>query len=87
MITANSRPGKGKKTYVQDKIEEHAHEINVLLLEGATFYVCGAAAMAKDVNILLEKLIAKERKMSAQESFAVVKEMRASGQYQEDAWS
>ncbi|KFY68501.1 hypothetical protein V496_01023 [Pseudogymnoascus sp. VKM F-4515 (FW-2607)] len=87
MITAFSRAVAGKKAYVQDKIKEHAKEVNSLLLKGAHFYVCGGVSMAKDVNTLLESLIADERGLSPAEGIAIVKSMRAAKQYQEDAWS
>jgi len=73
--------------YVQDKIREHAKDINAFLLEGANFYVCGDAAMAKDVNALLEQLIAEERGLALAQGVAEVKKLRAANQYQEDAWS
>jgi sulfite reductase alpha subunit-like flavoprotein len=87
MVTAFSRGVAGKKVYVQDKIKEHTQEINDLLLRGAHFYVCGGVAMAKDVNILLEHIISDGRAVSAAEGVAAVKKMKASKQYQEDAWS
>lgn len=87
MITAFSRAVAGKREYVQDKIKEHAHEINDLLLKGAHFYVCGGVGMAKDVNILLESLIAEKRGLPLAEGVAIVKAMRAANKYQEDAWS
>jgi NADPH-ferrihemoprotein reductase len=43
--------------------------------------------MARDVNILLEHLVAEERGLPLSEGVAVVKKMRAANQYQEDAWS
>ena len=87
IVTAFSRGVAKKKVYVQNKIEEYAQEINDLLLNNAHFYVCGGVAMAKDVNILLEHIISEKRAMSAAEGIAEVKKMKASKQYQEDAWS
>ncbi|TVY47501.1 NADPH--cytochrome P450 reductase [Lachnellula occidentalis] len=87
MVTAISRGVGGKKVYVQDEIRENTQEINDLLLKGAHFYVCGGVAMAKDVNTLLERIISDRRAVSAGQGVAVVKKMRASKQYQEDAWS
>ena len=87
MITAFSRAVAEKKTYVQDKMREHAKDINKLLLEDATLYVCGDAVMAKDVSILLEHLVAEERVLPLEGGVATIKKMRANGKYQEDAWS
>lgn len=88
MITAFSRANKTKKHYVQDNLVAHAKEINSLLeQDGAHFYCCGDAGMAKDVMLLLEKLIAEQRGISASAAEDVVKSMRAENVYQEDAWS
>ena len=87
MHTAFSRDGP-QKVYVQHKIQEHAEEVNNLLEQKAYFYVCGDAAhMAREVNILLGKIIAQYRKVSEQKGEEIVKAMRASNQYQEDVWS
>ncbi len=87
IITAFSRAGT-KKHYVQDNLAAHAQEINGLLeRDRAHFYCCGDASMAKDVMLLLEKLIAEQRGISASAAEDVVKGMRAENVYQEDAWS
>jgi NADPH-ferrihemoprotein reductase len=87
MYTAFSRDGP-KKVYVQQKIEENAAEVNKLLEQKAYFYVCGdAASMAREVNQLLAKIIAKQRNISEQKGEEEVKRMRAATQYQEDVWS
>ncbi|KAL5115113.1 hypothetical protein ACEQ8H_007028 [Pleosporales sp. CAS-2024a] len=87
MHTAFSRDGPNK-VYVQNKIEEHGEEVNQLLEQKAYFYVCGdAARMARDVNTLLGKIIAKYRNVPETKGEEIVKAMRASNQYQEDVWS
>lgn len=85
--TAFSRDGP-KKVYVQHQMEEYGEEVNKLLEQKAYFYVCGDAAhMAREVNNLLGKIIAKYRNVSDTKGEEVVKAMRASNQYQEDVWS
>ncbi|KAI8942413.1 hypothetical protein NX059_000487 [Plenodomus lindquistii] len=87
MHTAFSRDGP-KKVYVQHKLEEAGEEVNNLLEQKAYFYVCGDAAyMAREVNTLLGKLIAKYRNVPESKGEEIVKAMRASNQYQEDVWS
>lgn len=87
MHTAFSRDGPNK-VYVQHKLEENGEEVNKLLEQKAYFYVCGDAAnMAREVNTLLGKLIAKYRGVDASRGEEIVKAMRASNQYQEDVWS
>ncbi|KAF1362792.1 cytochrome P450 reductase 1 [Lizonia empirigonia] len=85
--TAFSRDGP-KKVYVQHQMEEYGEEINKLLEQKAYFYVCGDAAhMAREVNILLGKIISKYRNVPETKGEEIVKAMRASNQYQEDVWS
>ncbi|KAF2871431.1 hypothetical protein BDV95DRAFT_493798 [Massariosphaeria phaeospora] len=87
MHTAFSRDGPNK-VYVQHQIEESADEINKLLEQKAYIYVCGDAAnMAREVNTILGKIIAKHRNVPETKGEEIVKAMRASNQYQEDVWS
>ena len=87
VVTAFSR-ASAQKVYVQHRLRERAAEINELLLQKAYFYVCGDAAnMAREVNTLLGKLIAKYRNVEESRGEEIVKAMRASNQYQEDVWS
>jgi NADPH-ferrihemoprotein reductase len=83
-----SRDGPNK-VYVQHLMKEKAKEINELLeKQKAYLYVCGDAAnMARDVSSLLGQIIAQERGISESKGEEIVKQMRASGQYQEDVWS
>ncbi|TVY83604.1 NADPH--cytochrome P450 reductase, partial [Lachnellula suecica] len=84
LITAFSREG-AKKVYVQHRLEEHAKEVNELLQKKAYFYVCGDAAnMAREVNIVLAKIIAEQRGVPEAKAEEVVKAMRSASQYQED---
>ncbi|EDU42242.1 NADPH--cytochrome P450 reductase [Pyrenophora tritici-repentis] len=87
MHTAFSRDGPNK-VYVQHKLEEAGEEVNRLLEQKAYFYVCGDAAhMAREVNVLLGKIISKYRNVPETKGEEIVKAMRASNQYQEDVWS
>ncbi|KAK7218486.1 hypothetical protein V2G26_006489 [Clonostachys chloroleuca] len=87
MVTAFSREGP-KKVYVQHRLKERAQEVNELLLQKASFYVCGDAAnMAREVNAVLVQLIAEGRGVTEQKAEEVVKMMRSTNQYQEDVWS
>jgi len=87
MHVAFSRDGP-QKVYVQHKLKEAAAEINKLLEQRAFFYVCGDAAnMAREVNSLLAQIISQERSVPESRAEEIVKQMRASNQYQEDVWS
>ena len=82
LVTAFSREGSNK-VYVQHRLEELAQEVNQLLEQGAYFYVCGDAAnMAREVNIVLGKIISKERDLTPAQGEDIVKRMRVSNLYQ-----
>lgn len=86
LVTAFSREGS-KKVYVQHRLKERSKEINALLDQKAFFYVCGDAAnMAREVNATLAQILADERGISKSKAEEIVKQMRASNQYQEDVW-
>ena len=88
LITAFSRDGLDK-VYVQHRLREHGKEVNELLQEHkAYFYVCGDAAnMAREVSSTLCRIIAEQRDVAEGRAEEIVKQMRASSQYQEDVWS
>jgi hypothetical protein len=82
LITAFSREGP-KKVYVQHRLQEHAKEINELLLQKAYFYVCGDAAnMAREVNTVLGKIMSEQRGIPESKAEEIVKSMRSANQYQ-----
>lgn len=82
MITAFSRDGP-KKVYVQHRLKERAQEVNELLEKKAYIYVCGDAAnMAREVNTVLAQIIAEQRGIPETKAEEIVKNMRASNQYQ-----
>ncbi|EAW06773.1 NADPH--hemoprotein reductase cprA [Aspergillus clavatus NRRL 1] len=87
IVTAFSRE-TAKKVYVQHRLQEHADLVSELLKQKAIFYVCGDAAnMAREVNLVLGKIIAKSRGLPDDKGEEMVKHMRSSGSYQEDVWS
>lgn len=82
MITAFSREGP-KKVYVQHRLKEKAQEVNELLEKKAYLYVCGDAAnMAREVNTVLAQIISEQRGIPEAKAEDIVKNMRASNQYQ-----
>ncbi|CAK7241010.1 MAG: hypothetical protein STHCBS139747_002467 [Sporothrix thermara] len=87
LITAFSREGP-KKVYVQHRLKERAEQVNKLLEAKAYIYVCGDAAnMAREVNTVLAQILASQRGISDAKGEEIIKNMRASNQYQEDVWS
>jgi len=82
IVVAFSREGP-KKVYVQHRLKEYAKEINSLLEDKAYFYVCGDAAnMAREVNSVLGQILSSERGIPEAKAEDIVKQMRASNQYQ-----
>lgn len=82
MPIAFSREGP-KKVYVQHLLKERAEEINKLLEQKAYIYVCGDAAnMAREVNTVLAQIISEQRGIPEAKAEEIVKNMRASNQYQ-----
>ncbi|KAK0715735.1 NADPH-cytochrome P450 reductase [Lasiosphaeris hirsuta] len=87
LVLAFSRDGP-KKIYVQQRLQERAEDINALLEKKAYFYVCGDAAnMAREVNLVLGKILSEQRGIPETKAEEIVKNMRAANQYQEDVWS
>ncbi|OJJ44983.1 hypothetical protein ASPZODRAFT_70355 [Penicilliopsis zonata CBS 506.65] len=87
IITAFSREGPSK-VYVQHRLHEHASMVSDLLKQKAVFYVCGDAAnMAREVNLVLGRILAEQRNLPADRGEELVKHMRSNGSYQEDVWS
>lgn len=86
VVTAFSRTSE-KKCYVQDRVEERDEEIVRLLLEqNAYFYICGSAAMARDVAARLGVCLMKRRGWSEGELREWSETMRKTHRWQEDVW-
>ncbi|ODQ63235.1 NADPH-cytochrome P450 reductase [Nadsonia fulvescens var. elongata DSM 6958] len=86
LVTAFSRE-ESRKVYVQHRLYEKAAEINQLLRDGASFYVCGdASRMARDVQNTLVKIISEQRGIDITKAEAVVQNMKIQNNYQEDVW-
>jgi len=68
---------------VQQRLQEHAKEVNDLLMDKAYFYVCGDAAnMAREVNTSLVKIMSEQRGIPESKAEEIVKGMRVANQYQ-----
>jgi sulfite reductase (NADPH) flavoprotein alpha-component len=75
------------KIYVQDRMQENAAELWAWLQGGAAFYVCGdAKRMAKDVDLALHDIIAREGGMVAAQAAEYVKQMKKEKRYQRDVY-
>lgn len=86
VVTAFSRASE-KKSYVQDRVEEKDEEVARLLLEeNAYFYICGSAAMARDVAARLGVCLRKRHGWSETELREWSEGMRKAHRWQEDVW-
>jgi sulfite reductase (NADPH) flavoprotein alpha-component len=86
MDLAFSRDQK-EKIYVQHRMEEKGVEFFRWIKEGAIVYVCGDAhRMAKDVEAMLLKIIAKEGGLSEGEAHHYLKELRKQKRYLRDVY-
>ena len=81
-----SRDGD-KKTYVQDKMREHASELWQWLEKGSHFYICGdAKRMASDVEKALTDIIANEGRQPEAAAKSFIADLKKSGRYQADVY-
>jgi NADPH-ferrihemoprotein reductase len=82
-----SRLSTHKKTYVQDGLDEHKQLVAKMIEDGAAFYICGAATMARDVRSRLVQLIAEHKRQTVEETdIWVTAKLRKAGLYHEDVW-
>jgi hypothetical protein len=74
-----------RESVCTDLMLENGPRINSMLRNGGYFYVCGDTAyMARDVSVVLTKILEKERKLKVNGGDELVKLMRTSGLYLED---
>ncbi|KAH8425615.1 NADPH cytochrome P450 oxidoreductase family protein [Aspergillus melleus] len=86
VVTAFSRIG-GEKCYVQDRVRENGNEVVRLMDEGANFYICGRAGMAREVDEVVGGVM---RTAKGWEDEELVNEWRRGikrrNKWQEDVW-
>ena len=87
ILTAFSRPDKGQKTYVQNRFAEHNKELASLLIDGgANFYICGSAAMARDVSNAAMSAITDSRNWTEPEVQAFMDRQKRCKRWHQDVW-
>lgn len=85
IVTAFSRASE--KCYVQDRVQERDEDVARLLLEeNAYFYICGSAAMARDVAVRLGECLRRRNSWNESELREWSEGMRKSHRWQEDVW-
>jgi sulfite reductase (NADPH) flavoprotein alpha-component len=84
--TAFSRD-QDRKVYVQDLMTQNARQLWGWIEEGAFIYVCGdAERMAKDVDGMLQRIIAAEGGMGKDAAVEYVEKLRDQRRYQRDIY-
>ncbi|KIX04786.1 uncharacterized protein Z518_05657 [Rhinocladiella mackenziei CBS 650.93] len=88
IIHAFSRLEGQKKMYVQDRVEEKMEEVSRLLLEeDASLYVCGSAAMARDVSSTICQGVKLRKGFEGEDEVKKWREERKRAKkWQEDVW-
>ncbi|TVY28271.1 NADPH--cytochrome P450 reductase [Lachnellula hyalina] len=90
VVTAFSRTEQnrnGGRAYVQDKLEENDEKMIELLMEhNAYLYICGSAAMARDVAARLGNCMRARKGWSEAELREWSEVMRKTHRWQEDVW-
>ena len=77
---------QAERLYVQHRMRESSAELWVWLEEGAHLYICGAAAMARDVDQALAAIIARQGKRSPGEGKAYLATLARQQRYQRDVY-
>jgi NADPH-ferrihemoprotein reductase len=86
IVTAFSRH-EGKKVYVQERILEDNERISGMLIEGnANLYICGSAAMAREVNNTISSIIQNVRGWTDGEIKDWNETKKKTRKFQEDVW-
>jgi NADPH-ferrihemoprotein reductase len=86
IVTAFSRY-EGKKVYVQERILEDRERIFGMLTEGnANLYICGSAAMAREVINTISDIIKEENGWTNGEIEAWSETKKKTRKFQEDVW-
>ena len=77
---------QSERIYVQHRMRERSAELWSWLEEGASLYVCGAAAMARDVDAALAAIIARQGRKSAGEAKAYLAALARDKRYLRDVY-
>lgn len=76
-----------EKIYVQTRMAEQSKDLFAALEEGGNFYVCGdASRMAKDVDLALHNVIAKEGNLSEDGARDYVNKLKKDKRYVRDVY-
>lgn len=86
IMTAFSRHEGTPRQYVQDRVLEFGADVVKLIDEGGSFYVCGRARMARDVEKSVGSIMQKIKGWSDDEVNTWSKAVKKKNKWQEDVW-
>ena len=86
LVTAFSRQEGTPRRYVQDRVSELGEDVVKLITEGASFYVCGRAAMAREVEKVVGATMQKANGWTEDEVNSWYKAVKKKNKWQEDVW-
>ncbi|KAG0650096.1 NADPH-cytochrome P450 reductase [Hyphodiscus hymeniophilus] len=88
IVTAFSREKAGEKIYVQDRVMENREMVYEMLMEkDATLYICGSAAMGREVAAVVGKIVRERRQWNDQELKGWMEQRKKTRRWQEDMWA
>ncbi|RJE23673.1 hypothetical protein PHISCL_04009 [Aspergillus sclerotialis] len=86
IITAFSRVEGQPRVYVQDRVLENSSDIVRFLHSDSTLYICGRAAMAREVEKAVGDVVRKANEWTEEEVDSWTKTIKRQRKWQEDVW-
>ncbi|KAJ6084094.1 hypothetical protein N7486_010894 [Penicillium sp. IBT 16267x] len=86
LVAAFSRHEGTPRQYVQDRVSEFGEDVVKLIDEGASFYICGRAGMAREVEKAVGVTMQKTKGWSEDEVNNWSKAVKKKNKWQEDVW-
>ncbi|OQE23148.1 hypothetical protein PENSTE_c009G06203 [Penicillium steckii] len=86
LVTAFSRQEGTPRKYVQDRVSELGEDVVKLIDEGGSFYVCGRAGMAREVEKAVGSTMMAVKGWSEDEVNNWSKAVKKKNKWQEDVW-
>jgi NADPH-ferrihemoprotein reductase len=86
IITAFSRMDGEPRTYVQERVAEQAGRLLDMLDAGANMYICGKAAMAREVDMKLEDAVRAKKDLNDAQVKDWADALKRRGKWRADVW-
>ncbi|EHY54012.1 hypothetical protein HRR83_004656 [Exophiala dermatitidis] len=87
VVTAFSRLPGEPKVYVQQRVREYGRQVVDLIEDkGANFYICGRAAMAREVGASVAEAIKEARGWDDSQVKSWTEGLKRRGKWREDVW-